>query len=128
MNAAGMYMERFHAKRERNRIGQSGTGHHMEGEKVLLPRMAVPGRGRVLPLDELSLTLSRRLHHRVGEPHVKLPARLGGFRVAKASHVVIAVAAADEEYVFVSQWRKCAAQRKVFRWVERIEQRDLQDG
>src|SRR4051812_16359131 len=90
--------------------------------------MAVSGRRRVLPFDQQTFALRWLPTHCVGQPRVEPPTRFGRLWVAETSHVVVAVATAEEEYAFVSQRRECASQRDVSQRIERTEQGNLQDG
>ena len=64
---------------------------------MLLPRMTVTRSRSLLPRLKEAIALARLARHGICEPFVERTARLGGLRVTKAAHVVIAVPATEEQ-------------------------------
>ena len=97
---------------------------------MFLARVAGPGLRSPGPGDELRVALVGIQHHGLRDPGIKGSgvlerARLASHAAAKAAHVVIAHAAANDQHIAVAPRGEQLAQANVFRRIQAAEQREL---
>src|SRR5690606_11346825 len=87
--------------------------------------MTQPCRRRLGPVGQRLLALLRRGFDRLHQPMIELGGNRTELRIAIATHVVEAHAAADDQHAFIAQRRQCPTGLQVHPWVQVMTQRQL---